>query len=68
MSKARLSKQPINANKNKTTTKKTAGGMAQVIECLLSKCKALSSTTSTGRKKKKYRLNTHLLGAGGLYL
>jgi hypothetical protein len=37
----------------KQTKAKRAGGVAQVEERLLSKCKALSSNSSTARKKKK---------------
>jgi hypothetical protein len=37
----------------KYRTQKTAGGVAQVIEILSSKCKALSSNPSTAKKKKK---------------
>jgi hypothetical protein len=32
---------------------KSAGDMAQVVECLPSKCKALNSNTSTAKKKIK---------------
>jgi hypothetical protein len=32
-----------------------AGGVAQMIECLLSKCEALRSNPSTAKKKKKER-------------
>jgi hypothetical protein len=35
-----------------------AGGMAQEAECLLSKCKTLSSNSSTSGKKKKQVRNT----------
>jgi hypothetical protein len=39
----------------KYLTHKRAGGVAQVIECLPSKCEALSSNPSTEKKKKKGR-------------
>jgi hypothetical protein len=37
----------------KITRAKRAGGVAQVVEYLLSKCEALSSNPSTEKKKKK---------------
>jgi hypothetical protein len=39
--------------KTKTQHKKRAGGGAQVVECLSSKCEALSSNFSTAKKKRK---------------
>jgi hypothetical protein len=36
----------------KISKAKRAGGMPQAVECLLSKCKALSSNISTVKKKK----------------
>jgi hypothetical protein len=38
---------------SKKPSHKGAGGVAQVVECLPSKCKALSSNHSTSKKKKK---------------
>jgi hypothetical protein len=38
-----------------------ARGMAQVVECLPSKCKALSSNSSTAKKKKKQLIVERLL-------
>jgi hypothetical protein len=35
---------------SKITRAKRAGGMAQVVECLLSKCEALSSNSSIKKK------------------
>jgi hypothetical protein len=35
------------------TREKRAGGVAQVVECLPSKCEALTLTPSTTKKKKK---------------
>jgi hypothetical protein len=37
----------------KNNKRKRAGGMAQVVELLPSKCEALSSNPSTTEKKKK---------------
>jgi hypothetical protein len=48
-----------------------AGGVAQGVECLPSKCEALSSnssTTHTHKKKKKERKKTMAPGSGGSHL
>jgi hypothetical protein len=37
----------------KTARAKRAGGVAQVVECLPCKCKALSSNPSTAKKQTK---------------
>jgi hypothetical protein len=37
----------------KQTTAKRAGRLAQMVDCLLSNCKVLSSNFSTAKKKKK---------------
>jgi hypothetical protein len=37
----------------KITRARRAGGMAQMVECMLSKPKALSSNSSTAKGKKK---------------
>jgi hypothetical protein len=39
----------------KYPTQKRAGGVVQVLECLPSKCEALSSNPSTKKKKKRKR-------------
>jgi hypothetical protein len=36
--------------------------MSQVIECLLSKCKALISTPTAAKKKKKKKKTCKMLG------
>jgi hypothetical protein len=41
-----------------TRGEKRAGGMAQVVEHLLSNCKPLSSNPSNCQKKKNYQLYT----------
>jgi hypothetical protein len=38
---------------SKITRAKWAGGVAQVVECLLCKCKAMSSNPSPTKKKKR---------------
>jgi hypothetical protein len=38
-------------SRGKNTTQKRDGGLAQVIECLLSKCKTLSSNANATTKK-----------------
>jgi hypothetical protein len=43
---------------SKITRAKWTGGMAQAIECLLCKCKALSSNTSSTKKRKKDKLES----------
>jgi prephenate dehydratase len=46
----------LKSNSKEFTLKKCssgAEGMPQVVECLSSKCEALSSNTSTAREKKK---------------
>jgi hypothetical protein len=61
---------------SKITRAKRAGGVAQVVEPLPSKCKALSSNPKTKKKKKKERkeklkgqvLGCQLLGASTSYL
>jgi hypothetical protein len=49
-----------------------AGGVAQGVECLPSKCEALSSNSSTThthkKKKKKERKKTMAPGSGGSHL
>jgi hypothetical protein len=40
-------------NNHKITTAKSTGGMVQVVECLPTKHKALSSNLETTREKKK---------------
>jgi hypothetical protein len=50
--------------KKKTTPQKTAkakwaGSMTQVIELLPSKLEAQSSTSSTKKKKKTYKISKH---------
>jgi hypothetical protein len=52
MVRARLSKNVRPYSKNKIKAKR-AGGVAQVVECLTSKRKALSSNPTISRKKKK---------------
>jgi hypothetical protein len=42
----------------KTNAKRT-GGLAQVIEHLISKCKGLSSNPSTSKNKKKKEKENH---------
>jgi hypothetical protein len=48
---------------SKITSKKTIGRMAQVVECQLSKCKALSSTPVPPEKRliKKEKVNNFYL-------
>jgi hypothetical protein len=41
-----------------------AGGVAQMIECLLSKCEALRSNPSTAKKKKERKKMETMLFAG----
>jgi hypothetical protein len=48
----------------KTTRAKWAGGMAQAVECLLCKCKALSSNSRTKKKKKKGRKKFQVKNTG----
>jgi hypothetical protein len=45
--------QALCAHMNDKRKKNTAGGLAQAVECLPSKCKALSSITSTNKEEKK---------------
>jgi hypothetical protein len=41
-----------------------AGGVAQVVEHLLSKCEALNLNTSIAKKKKLFQDNTNLFFSG----
>jgi hypothetical protein len=45
---------------SKITRAKSAGGMAEVVEHLSSKCKTLSSNSSTTKNKIKYNKNGDL--------
>jgi hypothetical protein len=46
---------------SKITRAKGLGGMAEVSECLPSKCEALSSNLSTVKKEKKEKTVSHLI-------
>jgi hypothetical protein len=60
-------KRPSQANSlqdpiSKITKTKWTGGVAQSVECLLCKCRALTSNSSPTRKKKKNKNLKHLWG------
>jgi hypothetical protein len=48
---------------SKITTAKWAGGVAQEVECLLCKYKALNSNSSPTKKNKKRRRNNYKCSA-----
>jgi hypothetical protein len=43
---------------SKITTAKWTGSMAQAVECLVCKCKALNSNSNPTKKRKKENLST----------
>jgi hypothetical protein len=64
---AEIRKIPVQGSLGKKTlsrkypTQKRTGGVVQVIEHQPSKCEALSSNTSTAKKKKKLNLTSSFL-------